>query len=106
MKTIEDNQTIKNNVLIGNFMGWDEFNTGSYHTPYDNATYCNGEESSICDKYALKFNSSWDWLMPVVEKIANLHLKENVTTLPISSNIKTVWDACLEFIKWYNEQNK
>ena len=117
MKTIEDNQTIKDNVLIANFMGWDEFNTGSYHTPYDNASYCNGEETSICNRYALKFHSSWEWLMPVVEKIESLgygvtiyrkgcHINDigllGVNGFNHKSKIEQTWLAVVEFIKWYN----
>ncbi len=51
-----------------------------------------------------KYNQSWDWLMPVVEKISGLHLNDYVTTLPLSTDIKTAHKAVVEFIKWYNQQ--
>lgn len=66
------------------------------------------------------FATSWDWLMPVVEKIENLGISTkidcdgistNVTIRHISvwenpsSKIEKVYKALLEFIKWYN-QNK
>jgi hypothetical protein len=70
------------------------------------------------------FHSSWDWLMPVVEKINTTHAvnigriscqishildQEN----PISAIVcgdtsklhETVYTAVVEFIKWYNENN-
>ena len=71
----------------------------------------------------LKFNDSWDWLMEVVEKIESLNYdfqilggcwviiddvdpdRDNEEILEVSSEtkIKSVYDACVAFIKWYNE---
>jgi len=72
------------------------------------------------------YHSDWNWLMEVVEKIESLS-KENETysfsitkisvrvlykgnriiDLPIdNSKIEAVYNACLAFIKWHNEQNK
>lgn len=67
----------------------------------------------------LKYHSSWDWLMPVVEEIENLKeyredgkdvavgiwmaLKYNHRTLP---KIEAVWLAIVTFIKWYNSYTK
>lgn len=69
----------------------------------------------------LKFHTSWDWLMPVVDKIASLE-KENrenlvhnrdaykhynfVLEMPIGTRIQTVFELCLQFILWYNENSK
>ena len=85
------------------------------------------------------YNSNWNWLMEVVEKIEQTTIKETYGQFNekesnaivsvvienkfcqilsngiylneiISENeetkIKAVYNACLEFIKWYNEQNK
>lgn len=72
----------------------------------------------------MRFNESWDWLMPVVEKIADLHNakfeydvdkiakgdwpKDNdymeVIALPLATPIKEAYEKVVEFIKWYNEQ--
>ena len=102
MKTIGDSQVIKGNVLIANFMGWDEFNTGSYYTPYDNASYCNGEETSICDKYALKFHTSWDWLMPCIGKISNVcEEPEELDGLKyalLTNNIEEAWKFVVNYL--------
>lgn len=82
-----------------------------------------------------KWNSSWDWLMPVVEKIE--HLYEDKHTLPrfeinshhstfdikdfecvcgsyssspekvkFNSKIEATWHVVVEFIKWYNDNKK
>ena len=77
----------------------------------------------------LHFHSDWNWLMEVVEKIESISFEEdnfiNVTIgcgfdctiqdahgklFELSTcehtKIKTVYNACIEFIKWYNEQKK
>lgn len=46
----------------------------------------------------MKFHTSWDWLMPVVEKIGN----ENY----LSFDIEDTYNNVVEHIKWYNEQQK
>ena len=76
----------------------------------------------------LKFHSSWDWLMPVVEKIESLvfpndeyynfnilggcctyiissHGHELVCSDRGKSKLECVYKAVVEFIKWYNETN-
>ena len=69
----------------------------------------------------LKFHKDWNWLMQVVEKIeccdfifsihhevANIfngecnELTYNETT-QARTKIEAVYNACVEFIKWYNE---
>ena len=68
----------------------------------------------------LKFHSDWNWLMEVVEKIESLNHKNNEEHFQLVSfihhwlrrkhkeltKIEAVYNACIEFIKWYNEQNK
>ena len=77
----------------------------------------------------LNYHSSWDWLMPVVEKIRDkncfVHVyfprKLNVTTCEIHNmefleknfdikktgqGVTPIFEACVEFIKWYNQKIK
>lgn len=75
----------------------------------------------------LKFSTSWDWLMPVVEKIENMMFQVEIHTAYTNINgefgdVKYNQDSCFEaqeetklivtyravvrFIKWYNEQSK
>ena len=75
---------------------------------------------------AIKYNSSWDWLMPVVEKIGELYhqvkieINEGFPYCEIicysegncveefrnenETTIQAIYEVVLEFIKWYNQQ--
>lgn len=75
----------------------------------------------------LEYNTSWDWLMSVVEKINTTRIPDNefpasviiyrttchvnddtniiVETTSKGSLIECVWQACVQFIQWYNSQN-
>lgn len=72
----------------------------------------------------LKFDTSWDWIMPVVEKIEQIidskmkELGPEITDLndpkgwrawdyqriDLSTKIDEVYKSVIEFIKWYNQQ--
>ena len=75
-------------------------------------------KTNFYKKDELKFHSDWNWLMEVVEKIESLGYRieivkhicriylSNKETIIISENtpkIEAVYIACVEFIKWYNE---
>jgi hypothetical protein len=61
-----------------------------------------------------KYHSSWDWLMPVVEKIfgtitganaPNIDTTEHrIFSLSIFASINDVWNTSVKFIQWYNNQ--
>lgn len=83
-----------------------------------------------CMSSALSFDTSWDWLMPVVEKIETLgyyptfqYLRSEkeegrhffnivdashqmITTHIEISKILAVYKSIVDFIKWYNQQAK
>ena len=72
--------------------------------------------------YQIKYYESWDWLMPVVEKIDNLNDGKYIVTIepmitiisnmgeapiveiPFSNRLQNTYKAVVEFIKWYNLQ--
>ena len=57
----------------------------------------------------LKFHKDWNWLMEVVEKIEPLisesEFKYRIGNDLLSVNKEGVYNACVEFIKWYNENS-
>lgn len=74
------------------------------------------------DERNLIYNSSWDWLMPVVEKIESLdkkiyavgilrnsvHIMENGNVVCSDTNdskIEAIFIAVSDFCEWYNQQN-
>jgi len=73
----------------------------------------------ITTKGFLHFDTSWEWLMPVVEKIESLGYSVEIvkhicrialdehTSIVISENIpkiEAIYQAAVQFIEWYNEQ--
>lgn len=81
------------------------------------------------DLTAMKYHTSWDWLMPVVEKIAALSL-DDIVHIEIGksysrcfywniddgkvhlfdkgqgTSIQVVYAAVYQFITWYNQQQQ
>lgn len=109
------------NELIAEFMEWSHCN-GPSCIESDNLCWCKNDGHSYIPKKDLKFDTSWDWLMPVVEKINSLngvsYTIEGKCAMEIGRNgcriafytsdsmIETVYKAVVEFIKWYNEIKK
>ena len=99
---------IENNKIIAEFLGY--INT----TPSDKvfSIYENNANpflgKTLLEPMSMKFNSDWNWLMKVVEKILNVSLEldsiemyYNITdSIP---HITKTYEKCIEFIKWYNE---
>ena len=109
---------MKNNKLIAEFMGLETpFNEISDATLY---TYKGIEEASAItfvvdvELHEMRYHLSWDWLMPVVEKIKILVMEDdsdelynseewdNITHTLVQIEIKSVYQAVLEFIKNQN----
>jgi|SRR6478609_6864985 len=90
------NDIIEGNKLIAEFEG--------YYTT-DGKEWARSNKRLV-DEY--KYHSSWDWLMPVVEKIWQLQNSEyskeweDFCRLKIHETIQKVYQAVVEFIKWYN----
>lgn len=101
---------LENNKLIAKFMG--------------SIRFCNihGMEELITPNSItiipfhddeIRYDESYDWLMPVVEKISSLTTEDNynfnfykVLSLNIDASLNHIYEAVVEFIKWYNENNK
>lgn len=122
---------IENNKLIAEFLNW-EFDdlSETFETPFLKLVepQAFGDEQFSCklQDFELEFHIDWSWLMQVVEKIENLSKEgetymfnitkfsarvtykgSRIVDLPIdNTKIEAVYNACVEFIKWYNKQNK
>lgn len=89
-----------NNKIIAEFMG-----IGIYHrNKIPTFVFSENNHRSIED---LHYNSDWNWLMEVVEKISEYRLAypneaNKVCNLKVVINKNALYDACVEFIKWYN----
>ena len=104
-----------NNKLIAEFLGYIDNGCSEEGFLIDPKT-----NYDICID-SLQFHSDWNWLMEVVEKIESLKFsvligknncvieqtfgKEslNLGLIKGKDKIEAVYNACLEFIKWYNE---
>ena len=108
--------TTENNILLAEFLGYSKT-----HPDYPNSTYWykKGEQPLSI----LLFNSDWNWLMKVVDKIESLGYDVNIKGIscnitPILSSeiivglvlgdksrkIELVYLSCIEFVKWYNNK--
>jgi len=117
------------NELIAEFMGLQSKNVPVYKyiddpNPVRKEVYLIGVKQYSVDK--LKYHTSWNWLMPVVEKIESLGYRVLIVTdeVDIESNAKNsiqksfgtycpdgtkkgaTYKAVVGFINWYNENNK
>ena len=124
---MKNNEIINGNKLIAEFMG-------RKFIPYKDNKSVNREFAtySECEDYINenklkrylpelgwgmgfgKYDTSWDELMPVVDKIHFLRMKDvyrrsnvsvkgdKIFTLYISAQIESVWLAVVNFIEWYN----
>lgn len=120
-----DKEILEGNRLIAEFVAKriDSF-------PDKSSTWIVGETGSEIwhnvDSGYWEFHSSWGWIMHVVEKIENLKngnsylysfnmgrdfctietndlYMKTITTASVSgSKIMSVWQAVVQFIKWYN----
>jgi hypothetical protein len=141
-----EKEILEGNKLIAEFMNSYRPYSGRYSGPHSiedigMILYTNDDGYYVTDgaiirvDYSLSqllYHSSWEWLMPVVEKIENdipgldniggaqvlifndcckiNPYKMDVTFRPfneIKGNKKeAIWHTVVEFIKWYNEQEK
>ena len=106
---------MKENKLIAEFMGY----VNTTPTDKDFNIYEHPETKKLIETMSMQFHTSWDWLMPVVEKInvmvsttsddydVQLQYDKTLGELPtMCSNIDWVYKAVVEFIKWYNKQKE
>jgi hypothetical protein len=114
------NNTTENNRLMAEFMGLETGKQLGYdrwvNDWFDNRGVINGQRNE-----KLLFDSDWNWLMEVVDKIESMDFLLNIRQGHVSivnnsgktpfytesdiveeSKIESVYNTCVEFIKWYN----
>lgn len=120
-----DEEIIQNNILIAEFMGLERTDKD-----YGEITYKGISPGDVIWASQLKYHFSWDWLMPVVEKINTLPIniyhkyvveikgtfctiQNNNSSPPATMFIKhgntaieAVYDVVIKFITWYNSLNQ
>ena len=111
-------KTIENNKLIAEFLGYIDNGCSEDGFLIHPITNYDVEISS------LKYHEDWNWLIEVVEKIESLNYVfeikitwcrikqiENGNVIVLrweedKTKIEAVYNTVVEFIKWYNNQNK
>tara|TARA_R100000781_G_C4012135_1_gene104058 strand:+ start:110 stop:412 length:303 start_codon:yes stop_codon:yes gene_type:complete len=100
---------MNDNQLIAEFMGWDIESP----TTIPSNLHLSNLELDSGEVWAYEFHTSWDWLMPVVQKIDNMFGDDNqvddainrVHNAVLSFDIDNTYQAVVEFINEHN-QNK
>jgi hypothetical protein len=109
---------IEGNKLIAEFMGWKYLPETAGHGIEDNSW----KDKRGNNHYELLFHTTWNELMPVIEKIGehtpvDIHIGAGIkisnrygtSVDPFSGKdtfIGSTWDFCVKFIQWYNEKNR
>lgn len=108
--------TTEKNKLILEFMGVEPvYNSYAERWQWSDGVFFStsnqdkGKTLQDMANYA-KYSTSWDWLLPVVEKTANIkgffNVENDLANMKITAKIENVYNACVSFIQWYNQQPK
>ena len=93
------------NLLIAEFMGGIEMNKGIHFTKQFMKEI---KGNSIYFEETMEFESSWDWLMPVYERIINdigtTHEDDDIYDAFANLSIKTMYETAVNYIKRHNEE--
>ena len=96
-------------ILLAEFLGFKTFIRGK-------DTVCIGDYEKDGDKI-VKFDSDWNWIMQVVEKIEKLYHLHGVRIegkwcyiitnknfdVRAETKLEAVFEACVQFVEWYNK---
>ena len=96
---------MENKKIIAEFM-----DRPSQICPLGNTWYYYPDKIFYVLPHELEYDSSWDWLMPVVMKCVEVNIRHDNNTDKcghislgiVESNIDITFNKVVEFIKWYN----
>ena len=100
------------NKLVAAFMGWKLMNINWDDDSLPVKLVWNDGKCFI--NMGLKFNTSWDWLMPVLKKVRDTPVFVNKAKPYISEidhavnsvDIFYLYGAIVDFIKWYEREGR
>jgi hypothetical protein len=114
-------EQIESNKIIAEFDGWEKRLSEKGAHSKTALWYKVDSGYAAFDLSAMKYHSSWDWLMPVIENIVLLEESEfnydaegmsqlrmsklQFKALSITNSIDIIFNSVVAFCKWYN-QNK
>ena len=81
------------NKLIAEFMGC----TNPFNDITDSTLY--KIEQGTFEIGELKYHTSWDWLMPVIDKCYQEHMSKHIAEAVMTCNIDEAHKVVVEFIK-------
>ena len=89
----------ENNKLIAEFMGMT-----NHHNDKSMMITKTSQGNEVIPIDSLEYDSSWDWIMPVVQKIEQYceGVPQQMLNISLYSDIKEVYKAVIEFIKNQN----
>ena len=89
---------MKDNQLIAEFMGMNlHHNDKSMMV----RKTLQGNEVLYIDK--LEYHTSWDWLMPVIDKCYQEHMSNHIADAVMTCNIDEAYKVVVEFINEFNK---
>lgn len=123
----------ENNILLAEFLGWKAIGTNGWKFQATMPNYISVDvpdfdfrDFDVIDTFEtahddMKFNSDWNWIMMVVEKIESLGYAVYIKTRGCFiedeaekliafefkggnvSKVEATYNSCIEFVKWYND---
>tara|TARA_R100000353_G_scaffold111058_1_gene79661 strand:+ start:10055 stop:10330 length:276 start_codon:yes stop_codon:yes gene_type:complete len=91
---------MEQNKLIAEFMEVHQIMHDGY-SEYD----FDDNTLDVLHEEELQYHSSWDWLMPVIDKCYQEHMSKRISDAVMTCDIDTTYKAVVEFIKEYNNYN-
>jgi hypothetical protein len=98
-----------NNRLIAEFMGLElEENLEGlfvYARKEQSPIKLNDIRTEFYEAHELQYHTSWDWLMPVIDKCYQEHMSKHIAEAVMTCDIDNTYKVLVEFINWWCCEN-